>query len=276
VDGRDSGRPFFAAVHLADTRLPYSPPPPYDTLFTETKVDPVFNRFWGTERDMAERESYAASMDSVQLAVLQGLHDGEMAYLDAQIGRLLFELRSRVDMDNLMLVVVGLHGEEFLDHGGLGHGSSLYQELLSVPLIIVGPGIAQDVRTDLVSHMDIYPSLLTYAGVSVPIWLDGSDILMSDSLTADRIVPSESVVWCEYDLLALRMQDKVVIGNPRQETPLIYDLARDPEQNAGMQAGRDTRDQLYYHWSLPSRGNPARLDSVLCTPMGIRDLCYVH
>ncbi len=71
---------------------------------------------------------------------LVALYDGEVAYTDSQIGRLLAGLRRRGITEDALVILVADHGEEFLDHGKMGHAHSLYQELVNVPLIISGRG----------------------------------------------------------------------------------------------------------------------------------------
>ena len=73
-------------------------------------------------------------------------------------------------LDNTLIIMTADHGEEFKDHGGMGHGHNLYQEVIHVPLIIAGPAVKTPGRTvqEMVSTMDIMPTVLETAGVSLP------------------------------------------------------------------------------------------------------------
>jgi arylsulfatase A-like enzyme len=71
---------------------------------------------------------------------LRDAYDGAIAYIDDQIGNLIEELDRRGALDNTLLIVTADHGEEFLEHGVMGHSQSLYSSALHVPLIIRFPG----------------------------------------------------------------------------------------------------------------------------------------
>ena len=105
---QDKGQPFFAWVHLYDPHSPYEPPEPYRSQFA--------------------RRGPA------------GLYDGEIAYVDAMVGKLVEALRARKVLDDTLIVVTSDHGEHFGEHHMLEHKFSLYEPLLHVPLIVRAPG----------------------------------------------------------------------------------------------------------------------------------------
>ena len=101
-------------------------------------------------------------------AYLSGLYDAEIAELDAAIGQLRDGLERLGLLERTILVLIGDHGEEFLEHGGFGHGHTLYDEQLHVPFIVRLPGaaragtrIARSVR-----QVDVLPTLLGLVGVN--------------------------------------------------------------------------------------------------------------
>lgn len=105
-------------------------------------------------------------------------YDGEMAYTDKHIGRLLEQLDERGELDNTWIVLTADHGEEFRDHGGTQHRGTLYEELVSVPLIVVGPGVEPQRVSSVVPNSDIAPTLLellelppqsTFTGQAMPL-----------------------------------------------------------------------------------------------------------
>jgi arylsulfatase A-like enzyme len=136
-------------------------------------------RGWTAEHvDALERLAQTApplgQMDAASIALAQDLYDAEVASVDADIGRLLSELEARDLRRKSILVVCADHGEEFLDHGGVGHGHTLYDELIRVPLLISLPG--QETRRDMhedVSLVDLAPTLLDLAGVASPPNFEG-------------------------------------------------------------------------------------------------------
>ena len=157
---RDPGsRPFFAYLHYFDVHSPYDPPGEYHDRFER----PADGRY-------VHRNGPAPETNEADLLASVALYDGEIAYVDDQIGGLLAALERMGERENTMIVVTSDHGEEFLDHGGLGHGTSVYGELVWVPLIVAGPGITGSGRriTHLTRHLDLAPTLLALAGIPSP------------------------------------------------------------------------------------------------------------
>ena len=129
LDGRDTGRPFFAFLNYYDAHEPYLPPPPYDTRFTD--------------RPLPTLDPWEQHPDST-LDRYRATYDGAIAYLDAEIGRLLDQLQARGLLETTIVIITSDHGEEFGLHGVIDHGSSLFFESLHVPLAIrVPPSIPE-------------------------------------------------------------------------------------------------------------------------------------
>lgn len=273
---RDSTKPLFTAIHFFDLHLPYSPPHPWDTLYSNPKADTLFNKFWGTMDDVLDFNQGLVEMDSTQLEIMIGLYDGEMAFTDNQIGRLISELESRGTLENTVFIIIGDHGEEFLEHGGMGHGHTLYQELLNIPLIISGRYIPAGVNDAVAAQIDILPTLLVMLGLDVPIWSEGRDILSIDSERTSRYIPSSNLIWATPDLAAVRLENRVVIGNPQEVEPALYDLQNDPHELNPLIPSRETVNQLYYYWSLPPKGIPKIVPFAESMDRTLQDLGYVR
>ena len=112
-------------------------------------------------------------------ARFRSLYDGEIALVDYSLSRLLSHLRAHDLYDETAIAFTSDHGEEFWDHGGTGHGTHLYDEVLHVPLIIrhvktMPPG--KRVSTP-VESIDIFPTLLEIAGLPIPDDLDGRSLV---------------------------------------------------------------------------------------------------
>ncbi|HYN65128.1 MAG TPA: sulfatase-like hydrolase/transferase, partial [Candidatus Limnocylindrales bacterium] len=95
-------------------------------------------------------------------------YDNELAYMDAQVGRLVQGLRQRKLLDDAIVVVVGDHGEGLMEHGEKSHGAAIFQELMLVPLIIVLPdGTRAGTRVAApVQMQDLLPTLLDLVGIA--------------------------------------------------------------------------------------------------------------
>jgi Flp pilus assembly protein TadD len=194
--------PFFLWVHYFDPHLPYVPPPPYDS------------RFAGRP------------------------YDGEIAFMDAAIGRLLERLPGS------LVVVAGDHGESLGEHGEASHGVFLYQSTQRVPLIVAGPGVPGGLVVEQrVGLVDVLPTLLELAKVGRPGDGDGRSLVpllenkkkkwRDSGYEMETLFPSLAYDWAP--LRGFVRGDLVTIDAPRPE---VYDLATDPGQQKNLGTGR--------------------------------------
>lgn len=131
--------PAFVWVHLFDAHFPYAPPEPF-------------------------RAEYAGRP-----------YEGEIAFADQQLGRLVAALDARAG--DPVVVVTADHGEGLGDGGEPTHGFLLHDPTVRVPLVLAGPGVTWGAREErVVSHVDIAPTLLALAGLPVPASLPGRDL----------------------------------------------------------------------------------------------------
>jgi choline-sulfatase len=161
-------------------------------------------------------------------APLPRTYDGEIAYVDAQVGRLL----GAVDRGNTIVAVVGDHGEALGEHGELTHGLLLYEATLHVPLFVAVPEQKPRVVAEPVSAADLAPTLAGLAGAPLPK-SDGRD-LASAIVKEKAFEQTEVYAETQYptifgwsDLAAMRRGNLKYIASPRPE---LYDLARDPHE----------------------------------------------
>ncbi len=163
---------------------------------------------------------------------LSDLYDGEITYWDEHFGRLVAELKKRGLYDRAVIAVTSDHGEEFQEHGGWWHGTTLYEEQIHVPLLVKRPGNADGGKRvkALAQLMDVAPTLAAQAGVAPAASWRGRDLL-GDS-------PEPAAIFAEEDhqgnvLRALRGQEWKIIeanaGNPRGLAPVeLYRIDQDP------------------------------------------------
>lgn len=273
---RDTTKPLFTAIHFLDPQLPYSPPHPWDTLYSDPKTDSVFNKFWGTRDDVLDLNNGRIEMDSTQLEIMVGLYDSELAFTDSQIGRLISELEARGTLTNTVFVIVGDHGEELLDHNGFGHGHTLYQELLDVPLIISGRCIPAGVSDEVAAQVDVLPLILGIVGMDIPIWTDGKNMLSMGSSQTVRYIHSSNLLWMTTDLAAVRLENRIVIGNAHDSDPVLFNLRNDPHELNPLIPGREAVDELFYYWSVPPKGHPEVVHFGGKIERMLRDLGYMR
>ncbi|MFN0180852.1 MAG: sulfatase-like hydrolase/transferase [Gemmatimonadales bacterium] len=128
-------RPFFAFLNYFDAHQPYRSPPEFRARFQGRGV--------------------------------QDRYDAGIAYVDAELDRLLTELERQGLLANTIVVVTSDHGEEFGEHGFEGHGESLHAQVLSVPLVVIAPGrVPAGIRLPQVtSTRHVGPTLVALAGL---------------------------------------------------------------------------------------------------------------
>jgi arylsulfatase A-like enzyme/Tfp pilus assembly protein PilF len=198
--------PFFLWVHLYDPHDPYDPPEPYKTRY--------------------QKEPY----------------DGEIAYTDAAVAKLLAGLRAQRLFDSGLIAIMADHGEAFGEHGENHHGIFLYDETIHVPLLVKLPrqSFAKKISTP-VGLVDVAPTLLQAAGFRIPAAMQGESLLSfiksdkpgSSDHPADRNLHRS--VYSESDyarrsfgwspLQAWRSGKYLYIEAPERE---LYDQSIDP------------------------------------------------
>lgn len=199
-------RPVFAWVHLYDPHLPYEPPEPFATRFKDRP------------------------------------YEGEIAFMDAQVGRVLAALAARGRPT--LVAVVGDHGESLGEHQELTHSYFIYEGTQRVPFLLALPGWlpAGTVVEPVVRGVDLMPTVLEIAGLPVPGPLDGVSLVPLITLRSRR-EPGPAYLesyhprlwWGARELLGLRTGHWLFIQSPRPE---LYDVERDPLAAVNLAARR--------------------------------------
>ncbi len=215
-------RPFFLFVGYMDPHDPYFPHP-YDGT--------------GYARAAHQRP------DPSEAPRLRELYDGEITYWDEHFGRLMDELRRRGLYDDMMIVVTSDHGEEFAEHGGFWHGTTLYDEQLHVPLFVKYPrgerGGTSEARW--VQSVDIMPSVLAAAGLPAVAGVQGHVFEQSAAV----VFAEESHEGNVLTSVRERRESgafKIITaneGNPRGLAPVeLYAVDDDPGEQANVADAR--------------------------------------
>jgi arylsulfatase A-like enzyme len=170
-----------------------------------------------------------------------GRYDGEIAYTDHHIGRLLDALAAHGLANDTVVALVADHGEEFDDHGGTDHGRTLYREVLRVPLVIRAPGIAPRRVGDDVGAVDILPTLLELLGVARrPERIEGRSLVpaMRGEALEPRPILAELRLYPDaWSDAIIAEGHKLVLDRTARQTRL-YDLASDPREMTDVAAER--------------------------------------
>lgn len=200
--GKNAESKFFLWVHLYDPHYPYQPPPPYSEQYRDR------------------------------------LYDGEIAFADAQFGRVIAFLKAKGLYDNTLIVLTGDHGESLGEHGEKTHGFFIYNATLRVPVIIHLPGAAAaKTVSELASLTDLMPTVLQELKIEVPAQVQGRSLLPlltgkkedSISVYAETFLPRLHFNWSE--LRSVETEKYQFIEAPKPE---LYDLAADPGETRNL------------------------------------------
>jgi arylsulfatase A-like enzyme len=219
---QNAERPFFLWLHYMDVHMPYVPPNEYLADLSLPSYSHVKKVWMGKKiDDAAMRENIPD--DAVPDYV--NLYDGCIRYVDDVIGELVQMVEQ--EAPKTVFAVSADHGEEFREHGNLGHHEKLYDELLHVPLFLYGDGVAQREVSQPVSLLGLTPTLLECAGVEKDPLMQGQSLLDG----AEPFVLAEA--WAGERVTAVRTgRWKFITGAGSRE---LYDIERDPQE----------RDNLY-------------------------------
>lgn len=218
-----SGAPLFLFVHTYATR-------------------PVHGGLDGT-KDPEVRASQLASY-------VKQVRDADRA-----LEGLFAKMKGRIDEDDALYVLTSGHGEEFFEHGAVGHGTQLYDETMRVPLLVRGTEVEETGKVDLpVGLLDVAPTILEFAGAKTPSSMQGRSFARflesgravvtsprySEARRPVRLTASGRLVLWGEPAFAMREGTKKVIWNSgSDDTMEAYDLAADPrERNNLVTAGR--------------------------------------
>lgn len=167
---RNDQRPLFLYLHYMDTHEPYFPPAKYRDRFVtgEPLPDVPDVNLTGVIRQHGRDRGYTRIMEE-DIPILNRSREMYLAsasYVDDQVARIFDFLKGNGLYKDTLVVFTSDHGEEFGEHGWLGHSRTLHREVLEVPIVMAGPGVEEGKVVDSpVSSLDIAPALLKLAGV---------------------------------------------------------------------------------------------------------------
>lgn len=235
---RSKRRPFFMVLHLFDPHLAYDPLPEFAAPFTygyQGKMHPPFDL---SNDNLEKARKGEITYSDPDRKFIIGLYDGELSFVDYSLGRFFDYLKLKRLYDRSLIIVTSDHGEEFWEHGSFEHGHTLYQELLSVPLIIRFPQAENQglVVKEKVSLADVTPSVIAYLGVDSALQASGKSFV---KMPGAAIKPASRPLVAELNrfgdpLQALyRDQYKLIINTATGEIK-IYDLDKDPAEKKNL------------------------------------------
>ena len=155
----EPGKRFFLFLHTYSVHDPYLPPEPYRSMFWSGEPPPG-----PAKLPIRQLNAGLASVDQRQLDYFEALYDGGVRYADGVLESFFAELAELGLEEQTTIVITSDHGEEFREHGRVGH-TQVYPETLHVPLLVLHPDLEAGRRVgELVQSIDIAPTLLELAG----------------------------------------------------------------------------------------------------------------
>jgi arylsulfatase A-like enzyme len=236
---RNADRPFFLFIHTFQVHTPYAPPPDYQQLFLDggdVEIPPHLE--WMTK------------------------YDQEIRYTDDELAKLFETIDALGLAENTVFILTSDHGEAFLEHGLLEHGSLLTDEVVRVPLMFWGAGIPAGRRVDAtVSHVDLLPTILEILGVGEPPAREGTSLLALVEGSGDGAAFDRRPVYSESRLgyalgpdrmlhdfptpsFLVRVGDLKLARYPQKDGTMkyeLYDVAADPLERHNLYHGDDER-----------------------------------
>ncbi len=264
--GLQDDRPFFLTVHFFDVHDPYDPPSPFDRYFTDDGARGVVNWEFTPEGGVARPE---------QRSHLEALYDGEIAYVDHQLGLLFSSLRELERKEGILVVLTADHGEEFLEHGFVGHGRTLYPEITCIPMILAGLERLDSIpSTALCGQYDIFPTILDLCSIQAPQSLEGRSLLDLEPDGRSSVPASGINTGADFHQVSVRNGNRQLIWNADTDRMEMYRLDTDPLALDEVPPDSALLDEALHYWSTPLRWDPVLLEDWRVTPV-LRDLGYV-
>lgn len=232
-------RPFFVFLHFWDVHYDFTPPPPWDTRFNPGYQGPVDGRGFVFD------PSIAPGMPEADKQQLLALYDGEIGWTDTFVGRLRKDLEAWGLADDTIIVVTSDHGTEFFEHGGKGHRSTLYDELIRIPLVIWYPERLAPRRVSAQTRsIDVGPTLLELTGLPAARGVMGHSLVplaLGRALDFDNAAISELYSVGKRLRSVRALDSKFLVDENDPEPARWYDLALD---RAELRPIRDLNSEL--------------------------------
>lgn len=258
LDTVPASKPTLLYLHFMEPHIPFDPSPEAVAKLVKEEDRSLHQRVNGHVRF-----SRVFPISAHMLGVIQDFYDAEVLSLDLSLEKLFAELSARGFLENSIVVITSDHGEEFREHDDIGHGMTLFEEVIRVPLIITrseggSKGRGPSEVNELVSAVDVAPTLLELAGVDVPIAFEGQSLvslLVRDGAASSRAEPrtvlselaSSPIIGGKRTpthFRALVSDDLKLIAAKSDDSAEFYHLVKDPVEQGAAAVSDDDRGWL--------------------------------
>jgi arylsulfatase A-like enzyme len=209
---------------------PYCPPRP----FLADGVPKTFPHIYNLGQQLRRRVLHRLS-DKAWFSLQRQLYNGEVAYLDHEIGKLISYLKKKGIYDSSLIIVTSDHGELFGEHNSHGHKKTLYDGELLVPLIVKLPFSKQIGRqSQRIDLCDIFATTLSLSGLPIPSGISGTPFGDNSSLIMSELFHRKTGHNKAY-----YSQDYKYITYEKQKTPELYNLVFDPDEDSNLAGAKN-------------------------------------
>ena len=209
-----AGQPFFIHMNLQSSHLPYVVPDDFPRRFSPKEID--FAIMWG-------------KFPIEKIDIVKGRYADSLYYEDIQIARLFQYLKSHGQWDNTVFVIGGDNGEAFYEHGFSAHASSLFNEVVKVPMIIRAPGVEPGLDNRPAMFLDVPPSLLQLLGLPPHPGFQGIS-LFDPQPNPDRSLYTIVQTPAAFQSAIIRSGFKLLVSE-WEGRYFLYDQVNDPAES---------------------------------------------
>jgi arylsulfatase A-like enzyme len=267
-------RPFFLFINYFDPHEPYDPPQKVRQLLNiRTHITGHIRNYPLNKQNGLACHKDGTPLTPEEFQGLKTLYDGEIRYLDDRLSELWQQFRKCRLLDNTMVIILSDHGETIGEHGFLDHGHNLYQEQVRIPLIIQLPNRKPATVKENAQIIDLFPTVLEYAGIGDPGKIQGHSLMPLLNGTAAASGP----VHAELDIdphprfkafrraqeMILHDTDKYIASSDRDN--MLFDLQSDPSESTNILSTRPEQAtalrealELYFRGLAKIEGGPGR------------------
>ena len=227
VDSLEGDQPLFLMAHLVPPHSPYTPPEAF-RLWSEPDYDGPCdgtNSYLGSIRGPED-------VSPTDLKELVALYDGNLRFCDAAVEWILKSLETKGRLEHAIVVVTADHGEAFFEHGKRSHNSTIFDEMLHVPLVVRLPEAFETEGIDLdqlASLEDLTPTLLKLVGANPSSRATGVDLLSGNRRSGMLLRTSES-----HGVFGFRSGRWKLIADRQGRFEQLYDLEADEHERTNV------------------------------------------
>ncbi|GAB4529067.1 MAG: hypothetical protein Tsb0020_46030 [Haliangiales bacterium] len=255
---------FFLYVQSIDAHTPYDVPREYSKPYFSGSYRGQLGQSFERE-EQSEIDRYAMKVDDRDLDWVRALYQGEVAFQDYHLGALFSSLEERGLLSNTLVVITNDHGEEIREHGQMGHGWTLYEEMITAPLIMHYPPIFKPGQRveGIVEHVDLTPTLLDVLGLPPLPGAEGLSFMPLIDGSRDLPQPQSAVAWSRNEMHSIRVgRWKLLVGKTAGWLRL-FDLETDPKEMKDLKEEAPVAARLceiYLGEAIASPGKLARAE----------------